>query len=136
MSTRNGGNGRWKRQEQSIADALGASLRRSTGVRRSDLEVDQYGVEVKTMKAIPVRIRKALEQSVEACAEGSKVAVVVLSQPRVGKRPLRLVVMRFEDWKENNAPRRCGPAPVPPVPISWGDVSRPTQRQSRLVPEP
>jgi hypothetical protein len=26
-------------------------------------------------------------------------------QPRVGKRPLRLVVMRFEDWKRNNAPR-------------------------------
>jgi hypothetical protein len=28
----------------------------------------------------------------------------VLSQPRVGKKPLRIVVMRFDDWKKNNAP--------------------------------
>ncbi len=104
MSIRNGGNGRWKHQEQRIAHALGTALIPNTGVRRSDMEAGQYGVEVKTMKAIPIRVRKALEQSVEACEKTSKVAVVVLSQPRVGKKPLRLVVMRFEDWQMNNAP--------------------------------
>ena len=92
-------------KKQTIADTLGVSLNRNIGVRRSDMEADQYGVEVKTMKAIPVRVRKAMEQSVEACEKTSKVPVVVLSQPRTGKRPLRLVVMRFEDWKMNNAPR-------------------------------
>ncbi|MDP9238246.1 MAG: hypothetical protein M3P30_12780 [Chloroflexota bacterium] len=105
MSIRNGGNGRWKHQEQRIADVLGTSLIPNTGARRSDMEVGQYGVEVKTMKAIPVRVRKALEQSVEACEKTRKVAVVVLNQPRLGKKPLRFVVMRFEDWQMNNAQR-------------------------------
>lgn len=104
MSIRNGGNGRWKRQEQSIAHALGASLIFNNGVRRSDMEVAQYGVEVKTMKAIPAGVCKAVAQSVEACEKTNKVPVVVLSQPRVGKKPLRLVVMRFEDWQTNNGP--------------------------------
>ncbi|MEX2159386.1 MAG: hypothetical protein WEB04_08290 [Dehalococcoidia bacterium] len=108
MSTRNGGNSRWKRQEQSIADALSTSLVPNNGVRRSDMEARQYGVEVKTMKAIPVRVRKAMEQSVEACEKVNKVAVVVLSQPRIGRKPLRLVVMRLEDWQMNNAPRGVG----------------------------
>jgi hypothetical protein len=40
-----------------------------------------------------------------------KVAVVVLSQPRAGRKPLRLVVMRFEDWQMNNAPRAGDAAP-------------------------
>jgi hypothetical protein len=110
VSTRNGGNRRWKHQEQSIADAFGTSLIPNTGVRRSDMETGQYGVEVKTMRAIPVRVRRAVEQSVEACAKTSKVAVVVLNQPRAGKKPLRLVVMRFEDWQMNNAPRGGAPA--------------------------
>lgn len=110
VSTRNGSNRRWKDQEQSIADAFGTSLIPNTGVRRSDMETGQYGVEVKTMRAIPVRVRRAVEQSVEACAKTSKVAVVVLNQPRVGKKPLRLVVMRFEDWQMNNAPRCGAPA--------------------------
>ncbi len=105
MSTRNGGNSRWKRQEQRIADALSTSLVPNNGVRRSDMEADQYGVEVKTMKSIPARVRNAMEQSVEACEKVNKVAVVVLSQPRIGRKPLRLVVMRFEDWRMNNAPR-------------------------------
>lgn len=109
MSTRNGGNRRWKQQEQRIADALGTARIPNNGVRRSDLEAGQYGVEVKTMRAIPVRVRRAVEQSVEACAKTSKVAVVVLSQPRAGKKPLRLVVMRFEDWQMNNAPRGAAP---------------------------
>ena len=110
MSTRNGGNRRWKHQEQGIADALATPLIPNAGVRRSDMETGQFGVEVKTMRAIPVRVRKALEQSVEACAKTSKVAVVVLNQPRAGKKPLRLVVMRLEDWQMNNAPRRDAPA--------------------------
>jgi hypothetical protein len=108
MSSTNGGNRRWKKHEQGIADALGTSLTANVGVRRSDLEADQYGVEVKTMKAIPVRVRKALEQSVEACEKTNKVPVVVLNEPRVGRKPLRLVVMRFEDWQANNAPRGAG----------------------------
>ena len=106
MSIRNGGNRRWKHQEQRIADALGTSLIANIGVRHSDMEVGQYGVEVKTMKALPVRVRKAMAQCVEACQKTSKVPVVVLNEPRVGKKPLRLVVMRFEDWQMNNAPRR------------------------------
>ncbi len=108
MSSTNGGNRRWKKHEQSIADALSTALTANAGVRRSDLEAEQYGIEVKTMKAIPVRVRKALEQSVEACEKSSKVPVVVLNEPRVGKKPLRLVVMRFEDWQANNAPRGTG----------------------------
>jgi len=68
------------------------------------MEAGQYGIELKTMKAIPVRVRKAMEQSVEACEKTNKVPVVVLNQPRVGKKPLRLVMMRFEDWQMNNAP--------------------------------
>ena len=106
MSSTNGGNRRWKKHEQGIADALGTSLTANVGVRRSDLEAGQYGVEVKTMKAIPLRVRQALEQSVEACEKTSKVPVVVLNEPRIGRKPLRLVVMRFEDWQANNAPRR------------------------------
>jgi hypothetical protein len=105
VSTTNGGNRRWKRQEQSIARALGTSPIASNGTRRSDMEADQFGVEVKTMKALPVRLRKAMEQSIEACEKTSKVPVVVLNQPRIGKKPLRFVVMRFEDWQLNNAPR-------------------------------
>ena len=105
MSSTNGGNRRWKKHEQGIADALGTSLTANDGVRRSDLESDQYGVEVKTMKAIPLRVRQALEQSVEACEKTSKVPVVVLNEPRIGRKPLRLVVMRFEDWQANNAAR-------------------------------
>ena len=105
MSTRNGGNGRWRRQEQSIAEALGTSRIPNAGARRSDMESRQFGVEVKTMRAIPVRLRAALEQSVEACSTTGKVPVVVLNQPRVGRKPLRLVVMRFEDWQLNNAPQ-------------------------------
>jgi hypothetical protein len=103
-SQTNGGNRRWKHQEQRIASALGTSLVANTGVRHSDMEADQYGVEVKTMKVIPVRVRKAMEQSIEACEKMSKIPIVVLNQPRVGKKPLRLVVMRFEDWQMNNAP--------------------------------
>ncbi len=110
MSTRNGGNSRWRRQEQSIADALGASRIPSAGVRRSDMETGRFGLEVKTMKAIPARLRAAMEQSVEACARTGKVPVVVLNQPRVGRKPLRLVVMRFEDWRSNNAPQVSGHA--------------------------
>ena len=105
MSSTNGGNRRWKQQEQRIARDLGASPIASNGARRSDMEAGQYGVEVKTMKAIPVRVRKAMEQSIEACAKTGRVPVVVLNQPRVGKRALRLVVMRFEDWQKNNAPQ-------------------------------
>jgi hypothetical protein len=105
VSIRNGGNRRWKQQEQGIAEALGTSPMPSAGARRSDMESGQYGVEVKTMKAIPVRVRNALEQSIEAAESAGKVPVVVLSQPRVGKKPLRIVVMRFDDWKKNNAPR-------------------------------
>ena len=104
MSTSNGGNRRWKQQEQRIARALGTAPIASNGARRSDMEAGQYGAEVKTMKAIPVRVRKAMEQSVEACAKTGRVPVVVLNQPRAGKKPLRLVVMRFEDWQKNNAP--------------------------------
>ena len=107
VSTSNGGNRRWKNQERGVANALGASLVANNGVRRSDMEVEQYGVEVKTMKAIPVRVRTAIEQSIEACAKTSKVPVVVLNQPRAGKKPLRFVVMRFEDWQANNAPRNA-----------------------------
>ena len=103
MSSTNGGNRRWKQQEQRIAQALGTSPIASDGARRSDMEAGQYGVEVKTMKAIPVRVRAAMEQSVEACAKTGRVPVVVLNQPRAGKKPLRLVVMRFEDWQKNNA---------------------------------
>ncbi len=110
MSSTNGGNRRWKKHEQGIADALGTSLMANVGVRGSDLEAGQYGVEVKTMKAIPIRVRKALEQSVEACEKSSKVPVVVLNEPRIGKKPLRLVVMRFEDWQANNAPRCADPS--------------------------
>jgi hypothetical protein len=106
VSTTNGGNRRWKQQEQRIASALGTSPIASDGARRSDMEAGQYGVEVKTMKAIPVRVRSAMEQSVEACAKTGRVPVVVLNQPRAGRKPLRLVVMRFEDWQKNNA--ACG----------------------------
>lgn len=109
MSSTNGGNRRWKKHEQGIADALGTSRTANVGVRRSDLESGQYGVEVKTMKAIPIRVRKALEQSVEACEKVGKVPVVVLNEPRIGRKPLRLVVMRFEDWQANNAPRAVDP---------------------------
>ena len=105
MSSTNGGNRRWKRQEQAIAEALGTSPISSAGARRSDVEAGQYGVEVKTMKSIPLRIARALEQSVEASAATGRVPVVVLSQPRVGRSPLRLVVMRFEDWQQNNLAR-------------------------------
>ena len=105
MSTSNGGNRRWKHQEQRIARALGTSLIANNGARRSDMEAGQYGIEVKTMKAMPARVRTAMEQSIEACEKTSKVPVVVLNQPRAGKKPLRLVVMRFEDWQLNNAPR-------------------------------
>jgi len=105
VSTTNGGNSRWKRQEERIAEALGTRRIPSAGLRTSDMETAQFGIEVKTMKAIPVRLRAALEQSVEACEKTGKVPVVVLNQPRAGKKPLRLVVMRFEDWIENNAAR-------------------------------
>ncbi len=105
MSTSNGGNRRWKHQEQRIAHALGTSLIANNGARRSDMEAGQYGIEVKTMKAMPARVRTAMEQSIEAYEKTSKVPVVVLNQPRAGKKPLRLVVMRFEDWQMNNAPR-------------------------------
>jgi len=105
VSTSNGGNRRWKQQEQAIAAELGTAPIPSAGARRSDLEAGQYGVEVKTMKAIPVRVRAALEQSIDAAESVGKVPVVVLSQPRAGKKPLRIVVMRFDDWKRNNAPR-------------------------------
>jgi hypothetical protein len=105
LSTRNGGNSRWRRQEQSVAEALGTARIPSAGARRSDMETGQFGVEVKTMRAIPVRLRTALEQSVGACAATGKVPVVVLNQPRAGRKPLRLVVMRFEDWQQNNAPK-------------------------------
>ncbi len=105
MSISNGGNRRWKQQEQSIARALGTSLIANNGARRSDMEAGRFGIEVKTMKALPVRIREAMEQSVEACGKTNKIPIVVLNQPRVGKKPLRLVVMRFEDWQENNTQR-------------------------------
>ena len=103
MSARNGGNSRWRRQEERIAEALGTQRIPSAGLRKSDMEAAQFGIEVKTMKAIPVRLRAALEQSVEACEKTGKVPVVVLNQPRAGKKPLRIVVMRFEDWQKNNA---------------------------------
>jgi hypothetical protein len=103
VSTSNGGNRRWKHQEQRIAGALATSLIANNGARRSDMEARQCGVEVKTMKAIPARVRTAMEQSVDACEKTSKVPVVVLNHPRIGKKPLRLVVMRFEDWQMNNA---------------------------------
>jgi hypothetical protein len=105
VSTSNGGNRRWKHQEQRIARALGTSPIANNGTRRSDLEAGQYGIEVKTMKAMPARVRTAMEQSIEACEKTSRVPVVVLNQPCAGKKPLRLVVMRFEDWQLNNAPR-------------------------------
>jgi hypothetical protein len=105
MSISNGGNRRWKDQEQRIAKALGALLIANIGVRRSDMELEQYGIEVKTMKAIPARVSKAIEQSIDACAKTSKVPVVVLNQPRIGKKPLRLVVMRLEEWQANNRSR-------------------------------
>ena len=107
MSSTNGGNRRWKRQEQAIAEALGTSPIPSEGARRSDIEAGQYGVEVKTIKAIPARVREALEQSIEASGKTGRVPVVVLSQPRPGRKPLRVVVMRFEDWQRNNAARPC-----------------------------
>jgi len=110
VSSANGGNRRWRHHEQRIARALGTSLVANNGARRSDMEAGQFGIEVKTMKAIPVRVRKAMEQSVGACAKTGKVPVVVLNQPRVGKKPLRLVVMRFEDWQKNNAPRDVAPS--------------------------
>ena len=69
------------------------------------METGQFGIEVKTMRTIPVSLRMALEQSVEACARTGMVPVVVLNQPRVGRKPLRLVVMRFDDWQVNNAPQ-------------------------------
>lgn len=115
MSISNGGNRRWKRQEQDIARALGAARIPNAGARRSDMEAGQYGVEVKTMKAIPVRVREAMDQSVDACEKTGKVPVVVLSQPRAGRKPLRLVVMRFEDWQTNNAPRAGDAAPSPAI---------------------
>ncbi len=105
MSTTNGGNGRWRRQEDRIAEALGTKRIVSAGLRKSDIEAAQFGIEVKTMKAIPIRLRAALEQSIDACGTTGKVPVVVLNQPRAGKKPLRFVVMRFEDWMENNAVR-------------------------------
>ena len=103
MSTTNGGNSRWKRQEERIAEALGTRRIPNAGLRTSDMEAAQFGIEVKTMKAIPLRLQAAVEQSVGACEKTGKVPVVVLNQPRAGKKPLRLVVMRFEDWVENNA---------------------------------
>jgi hypothetical protein len=105
-SISNGSNRRWKHQEQRIATALGTSLIANNGARRSDVEAGQYGIEVKTMKAIPARVRSAMEQSVEACGKTGKVPVVVLNQPRIGKKPLRLVVMRFEDWQVTRGLRR------------------------------
>lgn len=110
MSARNGGNSRWKRQEERIAEALGTSRILSSGARQSDMEAGQFGVEVKTMKAIPVRLRAAMDQSVGACDKTGKVPVVVLNQPRPGKKPLRLILMRFEDWQNNNAPHAGAPA--------------------------
>jgi hypothetical protein len=38
VSTSNGGNRRWKHQEQRIAGALGTSLIADNGARRSDME--------------------------------------------------------------------------------------------------
>ena len=105
VSASNGGNRRWKNQERSIATALGASLIANIGVRCSDMELAQYGIEAKTMKAIPARVSKAMDQSVDACAKTGRVPVVVLNQPRIGKKPLRFVVMRLEDWQANNAQR-------------------------------
>jgi hypothetical protein len=110
VSTSTGGNRRRKHQEQRIARALGTSLVANNGARGSDMEARQYGVEVKAMQAVPARVRKAMEQSVEACETTSMVPVVVLNQPRIGKKPLRLVVMRFEDWQMNNAPRGVAPS--------------------------
>ena len=104
MSTTNGGNGRWRRQEQAVAEALGAERIPNRGARRSDIESGPFGVEVKTVKAIPARLMSALDQSVGACVATGKVPVVVLNQPRVGRKPLRLVVMRFEDWQQHNGP--------------------------------
>ncbi len=105
MSARNGGNSRWKRQEERIAEALGTSRIVSAGARRSDIEAGPFGIEVKTMKAIPARVVAAMEQSIDACKSTGKVPVVVLNQLRIGRKPLRYVVMRFEDWQQHNAPR-------------------------------
>ena len=96
--------GRWKRQERQIAAALGAQRLPNNGAGQPDIRAHGWAVQVKTRKQIPAWLWAAVDQA-EWDAEIGERPAVVLSEVTPGKRARRLVVIEFEAWAADVAPR-------------------------------
>lgn len=80
-----------------MAKILGSHRNANNGEHRSDIDTEQWAVEHKLRKTIPLWLWHAMEQAVGATTDAQR-PVVILTQSSRGRKAKRLVVMQFEDF--------------------------------------
>ena len=89
---------RWKRTEREVAHALGTSRLPNTGRAQPDIIAGPFAIEHKMRTTLPRWLLDALAQA-RRNARPDQTPIVILTHPRgQGRKPLRLVVLAFEDW--------------------------------------
>jgi hypothetical protein len=85
-----------KRVELEIAHALGTQRNKSDGTSHTDIYTDEFAVEVKARKSLPAWIESAMQQAVDD--PSGLLPAVVLVESRVGQKPQKYALIRFEDF--------------------------------------
>ncbi len=83
---------RWKRAERDIAALLGGVRLPNIGRGQPDVRAPGLAGQVKTMKALPLWLVAAVDQS-ERDADAGELPIVVLNEVRQGVRARRLLVV-------------------------------------------
>ncbi len=88
----------WQRHERQVAAALGTTRSGTAGTPGADVLTEQWAIECKSWRRLPVRVVGALAQA-ERSATAGRTPAAVLHQ--VGARhDADLVVMRWKDFAD------------------------------------
>jgi len=80
-----------------VARALGTHRNANNGEARSDIDTEQWAIEHKLRKTIPLWLWNAMAQAVGAATDAQR-PLVILTQSSRGRKAKRLVVMQFDDF--------------------------------------
>ena len=88
----------WKREERTIAAALGGHRNPNNGRAQSDVTAPRFAVECKKRRSLPAWLLRAAEQA-RAGATAAQTPITVLSlAPRPGVPIRRFVLLDWGDW--------------------------------------
>lgn len=89
-----------KRVEREVAKMLGTNRNPADGHSHTDIHAGRYAVEVKARKALPKLLHTAMAQAEDDLKDGRDTPIVVFVESKIGALPIRYVLMRFDDFRE------------------------------------